>query len=245
MDFLIKSNDSAKFLHFIGSFGPATAAILFTFFRGTGRDKRALQLRLTPRADLIGKYLFWFALPFIFFFVSLFIEILFMNKSLDLSTFLQTKEYGGLGLGYWALSILFYGFGEEIGWRGYLLPKLTEMKVGPKKIGLIMAVLWAFWHTPLFFYLHSNYSEMNIAMIVGWLVSLVLGAFLLNYIYSSTDKNLIAVALFHAAIDIVVINQLASKAVLSVNLVNVGVMVLGTLVLITKTSLKKPLPKGV
>jgi hypothetical protein len=40
-----------------------------------------------------------------------------------------------------------FGFGEEFGWRGYLLPKL--MPLGKLKAYPILGLIWGLWHTPL------------------------------------------------------------------------------------------------
>jgi membrane protease YdiL (CAAX protease family) len=40
-------------------------------------------------------------------------------------------------------------FGEEFGWRGYLLPKL--MPLGGRKAMLLIGVIWGVWHWPVIF----------------------------------------------------------------------------------------------
>ena len=40
-----------------------------------------------------------------------------------------------------------FGLGEELGWRGYLLPKL--MVLGKLKAYLLLGIVWGLWHLPL------------------------------------------------------------------------------------------------
>ena len=40
-----------------------------------------------------------------------------------------------------------FGFGEEFGWRGYLLPKL--MPLGKWKAYTLVGIIWGLWHAPL------------------------------------------------------------------------------------------------
>jgi membrane protease YdiL (CAAX protease family) len=57
----------------------------------------------------------------------------------------------GLIFGASVLTIPFvnglFGFGEEFGWRGYLLPKL--MPLGKGAAYLLMGAIWGLWHLPL------------------------------------------------------------------------------------------------
>ncbi len=38
--------------------------------------------------------------------------------------------------------------GEEIGWRGYLVPKLLE-KYTPNQVSIFVGLIWALWHFPI------------------------------------------------------------------------------------------------
>ena len=49
-----------------------------------------------------------------------------------------------------ASSLLGGPLGEEPGWRGYALPQL-QARIGPVRATIIVGVLWAGWHLPLFF----------------------------------------------------------------------------------------------
>ena len=42
----------------------------------------------------------------------------------------------------------FAAFGEEFGWRGYMMPKLIELMGMPKAI-IVGGVIWGLWHAPL------------------------------------------------------------------------------------------------
>jgi len=51
-------------------------------------------------------------------------------------------------------------WGEEYGWRGFLLPELTKLK-GKLTATLITGVVWAIWHTPIIYTLASHQGVPN------------------------------------------------------------------------------------
>lgn len=95
-------------------------------------------------------------------------------------------------LGILALPLWFFtfGLGEETGWRGFALPRLQEGR-SALSATLILALLWALWHLPQFFYLFEP------SMAPGWLIGLFAGAVVLTWLYNSSHSILI-VSVWHA-----------------------------------------------
>lgn len=49
---------------------------------------------------------------------------------------------------------------EELGWRGYIMDKMED-RLGPWLGNLVLGVIWAVWHLPLFFIPGTTQSHMN------------------------------------------------------------------------------------
>ncbi len=65
-------------------------------------------------------------------------------------------------LGLLILQTLTFSLGEELGWRGYLLPKLLVF--GRLPAYLLGGLLWAVWHYPLIFIANAYNTEGNTAI---------------------------------------------------------------------------------
>ena len=82
--------------------------------------------------------------------------------------------------------------GEEIGWRGYVLPRL-QAHHNAFVASLILGVIWATWHVPKFL-APGNSSPFSL-----FFVRVVIEAVLYTWIYNNTRGSLLMTTLFHAA----------------------------------------------
>ncbi|MFN3304096.1 MAG: lysostaphin resistance A-like protein [Roseateles sp.] len=118
----------------------------------------------------------------------------------------QFKAYPGLPADWpWfavvVAALLLNGFGEELGWRGFLLQRLAR-RHGPPRAALGVAAVWALWHLPLF-WVHAGMAAMLGPMLLGWVGGLVAGSLLLGWLFMATDSVLV-VALWHTAFNFMV-----------------------------------------
>lgn len=86
---------------------------------------------------------------------------------------------------------------EEIGWRGYALPKLQH-RYNALVSSLVVGVFWALWHWPLFA-VKNSVMAVNYVNFLWFFVFTLLHSFCYSWIYNSTDGSLLAASLYHAA----------------------------------------------
>jgi len=83
---------------------------------------------------------------------------------------------------------------EEFGWRGYATDRLQE-KFNALWTGIIMGLLWASWHLPLFF-IPREESYYN-RPIWGMILTTTLVTILFTWIYNNTNRSIFATLIFH------------------------------------------------
>lgn len=95
-----------------------------------------------------------------------------------------------LGLGALALWLLTFGIGEEIGWRGYALPRLQNGR-SAFAATVLLTMGWALWHLPQFFYLFEP------AIAIGWAIGLFAGALVFTWLFNSSGGSVLLLAVWH------------------------------------------------
>jgi membrane protease YdiL (CAAX protease family) len=85
---------------------------------------------------------------------------------------------------------LFGPFGEEFGWRGFLLPRAAQ-RFGAPLACLVVGVIWAAWHWPLYVPIVAG-SETPVRQAIALVAGVTGGSFLVGAVYLRTKSLLLA-----------------------------------------------------
>lgn len=194
----VRTAPGSSSTHEPGLLGPALAAFIVTGLTKGRAGVVALAKRLVLISRPTSRFLIYSLSPLMFLALAL-VAALVMHAPLPLVS--EFAIYSGLPpLGLPAvllLVLLFNGFGEEAGWRGFALEPL-QRRFGPVSGTLTLAALWAGWHTPAFFVVET-YRIMTVPMIIGGFgLGICAGAIVLSRIAQRTDGSVLGAALWHA-----------------------------------------------
>jgi membrane protease YdiL (CAAX protease family) len=87
--------------------------------------------------------------------------------------------------------------GEEIGWRGYALPRLAA-RLGLARAGLLLGIIWACWHLPLFLMPGTDNTGQPFLV---YLLSVTALSVAMAWLFGHTRGSLLLAMLMHAAIN--------------------------------------------
>ncbi|HEY3409518.1 MAG TPA: type II CAAX endopeptidase family protein [Propionicimonas sp.] len=180
--------------------GPALAAMVMAVVTGGRSGLR--ELRAAGRAWRVGWQ--WYAVVLVGAPLLILAGVL---AVFGVPTSLAGFEPGIVAsyLGYFVLVFFAVGLPEELGWRGFALPRL-QARFGPLRGTLILGVLWAGWHLPFFLTPdHGGGPQADVMVVVTnfalFAGMVVLMAVPFSFVYNATRGSVFMAALLHAAID--------------------------------------------
>ena len=86
--------------------------------------------------------------------------------------------------------------GEEPGWRGFALPRLQE-RHGPLLGSVILGVLWALWHFPLFW--SGVWTPPTIPNMVMFVVMITALTIMMTWVFNHAAGSVLIMMLMHAS----------------------------------------------
>src|SRR5918995_128872 len=168
---------------------PMIAALIMRIFLSKEGLKGSLGLLRSPKY-----YLAALVIPAMFF-----TAVVLIVQALGLGEFRwsETGWFAYLMLMVSALVVTLFTFGEEYGWRGYLLPRLLPL--GEIRASVLLGGIRGLWHLPLLM-AGLNYPGVNVflAIIIFTFVTVAL-SFTYTWFYVASSGSVLVAAVFHAS----------------------------------------------
>jgi membrane protease YdiL (CAAX protease family) len=87
--------------------------------------------------------------------------------------------------------------GEEIGWRGYALPRLAA-HFGFARASILLGLIWSAWHLPIFFLPGADKYGQSFPV---WTLQVVALSVAITWLYAHTNGSLLLAMLMHSAVN--------------------------------------------
>ncbi len=179
------------FLYLLGVFSPSLVALALTN-RADGRAGTLALLRRTVKWSVSARW-YVFAVGYMAA-IKLTVALLLRIATGAWPAFGQESVY------LMAIAIPFstpVQAGEEIGWRGYALPRLSA-GLGLPGASVVLGVIWACWHLPFFFISGTDKSGQSfpLYLLSGTAISVAMA-----WLYWRTNGSLLLTMLMHAAVN--------------------------------------------
>jgi len=178
----------------LAALGPLLAAIIVS---GAEGGKPAVR-------TLLGKVLKWrvgirWYLAALLGYPVLFLVALGLDLLLGGAPSWRSSDLSGIHMPYWFLLVIMPPFvlGEEIGWRGYVLPRLQRSR-SALSASLILAVLWALWHVPSFLTRGSIHDGYPFHLFITWLVLMTI---IFTWLYNNTGGSVLHTWFLHVVMN--------------------------------------------
>jgi CAAX protease family protein len=142
--------------------------------------------------------------------------IAFAAPALFITVLIGINHFTGLGRFVWTRSVPIWAayplvvllntvvgipltFGEEYGWRGYLLPRLLPL--GEVRATLLLGTIWGLWHLPALL-IGLNYPGQPLwAALLVFTVNILLLAFPFTWLFMASTGSPLVVAVMHASLN--------------------------------------------
>ncbi len=196
---------SVRWLTYVGIYGPAAAGIALTHLSHDKESRADYWSRLTDVSRIRPTWL----IPILLLYPAVTLLALFCDFALAGKTPLLSP------LGAQAVSqplstplvivwlLLLGPLPEELGWRGYALDRL-QRRWNALVSSLILGVLWAAWHLPLFFIKGSYQNSLGFGSLSFWAYAMTIVGLsvLFTWIYNNNARSILASILLHAVLNL-------------------------------------------
>lgn len=180
-------------LTYVGIFMPGIVALVLTYYRSGADRTRSLLARLV-KFDVAAK---WFVFALFFMAAVKVLVAAITRVATGAWPVFGSESVPLMFLAAIGSTLIGGQVGEELGWRGYALPRLSR-PFGLGIASIVLGILWAVWHLPLFFILDGDKVGQSFPF---YLIQVVAISIALAWIYMKTGGSLLITMLLHASIN--------------------------------------------
>jgi len=172
----------------LGAFAPAVAAIVVSGFTAGEREVRALLSRLGEWRVGVGWYVVVLCLPFA--------QDLFAAGLASLRGVFSAARIPPVLPVLPAMWVVYlFAAGEELGWRGFALPRLLVSRTAVAA-SLILGAVHTAWHWPVILLPHQYLSDVPL---LPWSVFVLSEAIIFTWIFQNTRHSVLMATLYHGS----------------------------------------------
>jgi membrane protease YdiL (CAAX protease family) len=178
-------------IYLIGVFTPALVAIFLSW----REQRRVGVIALLSQVLRAPSHFAWYLFAASYFLVIKLLAALIYRVVVG-----EWPVFGHDSLALMAAAMIFstpFQAGEELGWRGFALPRLSN-HLGLSLASLILGMIWAAWHLPFFFLAGADKFGQSFPM---YLLSVVALSIVMAWLYWRTRGSLLLVMLMHSAVN--------------------------------------------
>jgi membrane protease YdiL (CAAX protease family) len=183
--------------HFAGLLGPGFAAVAVTFMLGGTRALKELVLRIirfpwwSPAAWILP------ALPLAFLATGLGVLAVGGDPLPSFSAFARFPGVPPMEVpAVFDVVLIAAALGQELGWRGFALPRLQE-RHGPLQGALVLAAVWGAWLLPQFL-VNESWAALGPATAAGLAVTLAAASVALAHVVARCQGGIGGASFWHA-----------------------------------------------
>ncbi len=178
-------------LWLLGGLGPPIAAVVVTQLTDGSQSTRQLLSRLLRWR--VGWW--WYGVALLFPGAIVVSTLALDSQIRGLNTPMPGPEFALLFVGLVIASSIIGGGLEEIGWRGFMLPRM-QSSFDALTASLVVGVVWMLWHAPLFVVPGAVQMDLPVLPFVVQGIAL---AVVFTWLYNSTRGSVLLAVLLHGS----------------------------------------------
>lgn len=185
----------------LSSYGPSLATIIVTAIIEGWDGLKALLKRLVQwKVPLLVYLLVFFLFPLILFLGYQVVGIRPVPGEALFDLFLTLVLLAPLNALFGQIILDIGPLGEELGWRGFMLPRLLQHH-GDLVSSVILGLVWAFWHLPGFLFPEWRGDISIVAAVSLYPVSTIAIAYVMTQLHHWSKGSVLIAILYHGIVN--------------------------------------------